>query len=119
LVRRIKMPVTKEHEMKLKKDIKKVMKKIINHYSLFLKYLETKNNEYLNDIFIEKEKIDKMIDKVFDLTIETFAGAPLGKDLRRNISYSMITKSLRDLLNTSTNISKFLMNKNVYKPSKK
>lgn len=113
------MSITTDKEKKLKSSLKSSNNKIIDQYSVIIKSLEEKKKDLLNDFVISNDETLNKLNNSFNLSIENFALAPLGKDLRRNISYTMIITSLKTIAKTSFNIYKFLiMNKN-YKMSQK
>lgn len=94
-----------------KKNLKKIEETIIeleNQYISIKKCIDENDFNNVSKILLKHEEIIKKCNKFFEKISEQFAFAPLGKDLRRNISYLMIVKMLTDISKNIYNISKFI-----------
>lgn len=113
------MPITRDNIRKLRTDLKKIICKQSKQYSLLIKFSEDKSEGSLAKLHLAKDEIFHLLDDAFDLSIENFSYSPLGKDLRRNISYIMTIKSLKYISSYAMNITKYLKSNIEYKLSNK
>lgn len=109
------MPFIREKEKELKKQLKYIVKQITKQFVSINKSIETKKYESVSKVLIFSEDIIELADIAFELSIENYSFAPLGKDLRRNITYTTIVKSLRDISDSTRNICKFILINNEFK----
>ncbi len=113
------MPVIRDHTLKLKSDLKQIICKLSNQYSFLIDFTVDKKETNLAKVFLAKDEIFHLIDDSFNVVIENFSYSPLGKDLRRNISYIMMIKSLKDISTYASNIANYLKSNVEYKLSNK
>jgi len=113
------MPVTSDHIKDLKINLKDAIKKLSKQYNFLIKFSESKKESTLAKIYLLNDEIIHLLDNSFDKSIENFSFSPLGKDLRRNISYTMTINSLRKISFHSMNIIKYLESNIKYKISNK
>ncbi len=104
-----KMPITRTNEIILKTQILKTTDNLIRSFVLVKKSLETHDVQDLSKIFDLDNLIKIRTISSLNTIIVNYQMAPLGKDLRRNISYTFINKYLRDIAQRSINISTFLI----------
>ena len=112
------MPITRNKEENLKKKIKYIVSEINNEYKILISSITNKEYKNLSKIIVINDDIKKDVEQAFELTIENYSFAPLGKDLRRNISYTMMTKSLKDISVSASTISKFIFSTYKFKKIK-
>jgi len=113
------MPVTSDHIKELRINLKDTIKKLSKQFNFIIKFSECKKESILAKIYLLNDEIIHSLDHSFGLSIENFSYSPLGKDLRRNISYTMIINSLRKISFHSINIIKYLESNIKYKISNK
>lgn len=113
------MPITREQEKELRDQLKKITKDLIKQFKLINKCIEDKKLSGLSSVITGHKNIVSKAKKSFELSVESYSFAPLGKDLRRNISYSMISVILRDISDNSKNLTQYLLVTHDYKISNK
>ncbi len=103
------MPITRTNEIILKTQILKTTDNLIKSFILVKKSLETQDVKNLSMIFDLDNEIKMRTISSLNTIIVNYQMGPLGKDLRRNISYTFINKYLRDIAQRSIHISTFLI----------
>jgi phosphate uptake regulator len=112
------MTITAKAEKNLKASIAEQIKLVREMYSNLEKFPEKKDYKLIVDIFSMDDKLSELNEKAKDKAIENFMKAPLGKDLRRNVAYLMVVRSLRNISKDATNIGKYINNIQGYQINK-
>jgi phosphate uptake regulator len=102
------LTITERAEKDLRTSIIEQLKLIIKEFKNLTNFPEKKDYKLILDVFSYNEQVNKLNDKSINKSIENFMKAPLGKDLRRNVSYLMIVRSLRDISKDATGIAKYI-----------
>ncbi len=104
------MAISRNYELKMKKNVVKLYKEAIYIYENLIKSVKLNDAKYLNKVFIAEKEFNENNGEIIDEIVNGFLRAPLGKDLRRNISYLMISKSIKDVVNKASNLSVYVAN---------
>ncbi len=104
------MVVIREKEKDLRNLLKEITNEISGEFSYIIEIIEAKKFDSVTKVLLAYDKSIDKLEKAFLMSVHNYSYAPLGKDLRRNISYSTITKSLRNICRSLKNISIFISN---------
>ena len=77
-------------------------------YENILTFLKDHKYEGVVKIFSQYEKMEEESHDTVDLGINNFMKAPLGKDLRRNVAYVMVVRSIMDIASNGKNVAKYI-----------
>ena len=102
------MTIINRAEKNLKNSVEEQIKIIDKQFKNLVKFSKQKDYKLIVEIFELNDLIQEMNHKAQDRAIENFMKAPLGKDLRRNVAYMMISRSLKDISHNAVNIAKYI-----------
>ncbi|NOQ50057.1 MAG: hypothetical protein GQ557_00130 [Mycoplasmataceae bacterium] len=103
------MAITRENEALLRFQLIETTNKLIESFFILKKMILRSENKDFDQVLILDNLIKLKTLSSLNTIIINYQMAPLGKDLRRNISYTFINQSLKDIANSSLNIANFLM----------
>ncbi|BDU67652.1 MAG: hypothetical protein TYPL_3050 [Candidatus Tyloplasma litorale] len=106
-----------EFEERNKDNIKNIINKLIKQYEILNEISLNKNYEKVSKIIANHDLVKENCDSAFEDTVQVFSFSPLGIDLRRNISYTMIVKILSTISKNCKETAKFISNSYDLKPS--
>ena len=95
-------------EKNLKNSIEEQINIIDTQFKNLVAFSKKKDYKLIVEIFELDDLIIELNHRTQDKAIENFMKAPLGKDLRRNVAYMMIGRSLKDISHNAVNIAKYI-----------
>ena len=100
--------ITAKAEKNLKSSIVEQIKLIENEFKNLANFPKKKDYKLIVDVISFDSHLSELNESSLEKSIENFMKAPLGKDLRRNVAYLMIIRSLREISHDAVNIAKYI-----------
>jgi phosphate uptake regulator len=102
--------ITQQAEKGLRRSLQKQIKLTSKSFDKLIDFLNSHNYKDIEKIYSISKQFDLLNSVSINTALSNFMKAPLGKDLRRNVAYTMIARDIKDIQINAENIASFVTN---------